>query len=124
MGNEHVLVVDDEKGMVDAMGKMLNHLGYQVVEQTSSVEALKIFEAEPDRFDLVITDQTMPNMTGMELAKIIMGIRSAIPIILCTGFSERVNEESAKAMGISAFVLKPIVMRNIAHTIRNVLGEK
>ena len=65
-------------------------------------EALKIFEKEPDRFDLVITDQTMPNMTGMEPAKIIMGIRSAIPIILCTGSSERVNEESAKAMGISA----------------------
>jgi len=123
MGNERVLVVDDEKGMIDAIGKMLNHLGYQVVEQTSSVEALKIFKAEPDRFDLVITDQTMPNMTGMELAKIIMGIRSAIPIILCTGFSERVNEESAKAMGISAFVLKPIVMRDIAHIIREVLDD-
>jgi len=124
MGNERVLVVDDEKGMIDAMGKMLNRLGYQVVEQTTSMEALIIFEAEPDRFDLVITDQTMPNITGLELAKIIMQIRSDIPIILCTGFSERVNEESAIAMGISAFVLKPIVMRDIAHTIRQVLDKK
>ena len=122
-GNERVLVVDDERGMIDAIGKMLNHLGYQVVEQTSSVEALKIFEAEPDRFDLVITDQTMPDMSGTELAKIIMQIRLDIPIILCTGFSERVNEESAKAMGISAFVMKPIVMKDIAHTIRKVLDD-
>ena len=122
MGNERILLVDDEEGMVDALRKMLSRLGYQVVEKTSSIEALEVFGAAPDRFDLVITDQTMPNKTGMELAKIILSIRSNIPIILCTGFSESVNEESAKAMGISAFVMKPIVMRDIAHTIREVLN--
>ena len=123
-GNERILVVDDEKGMVDTLRKMLKKLGYQTVGKTSSLEALKIFETDPDQFDLVITDQTMPKMTGMELAKTFMSIRSDIRIILCTGFSERVNEESAKAMGISAFVLKPIVMRDIAHTIRKVLGDE
>ena len=123
-GNERVLVVDDEKDMVNTLSKMLNKLGYQVVVKTNSQEALKVFEAESDRFDLVITDQTMPKITGMELAKIFMQIRSDIPIILCTGFSERVNEESAKAMGISEFVMKPVVMRDIAKTIRQVLEDK
>ena len=123
-GNERVLVVDDEPEMVDTLCRMLDRLGYQTTKRTSSIEALELFTAKPDRFDLVITDQTMPNMTGMELAKIFMQTRSDIPIILCTGFSEMVSEESAKAMGISAFVLKPIVMREIANTIRQVLDQR
>lgn len=120
-GNERVLVIDDEQGMVETLCRMLDRLGYQTTKRTSSVEALELFKAEPDRFDLVITDQTMPNITGMELAKTFMDIRPDMPIILCTGFSEKVNEDSAKAMGISAFVLKPIVMRDIAQTIRQIL---
>ena len=123
-GNERVLVIDDEQVMVDTLCRMLDRLGYQYTKRTSSVEALKLFQAGPDQFDLVITDQTMPNITGMELAKTFMDIRSDMPIILCTGFSEKVNEDSAKAMGISAFVLKPIIMSDIAHTIREVLDEK
>jgi len=121
VGNERVLVIDDEQGMVETLCSMLDRLGYQTTKRTSSVEALELFNAGPDRFDLVITDQTMPNITGMELAKTFMNIRPDMPIILCTGFSEKVNEDSAKAMGISAFILKPIVMRDIAHTIRQVL---
>jgi PAS domain S-box-containing protein len=120
-GTERVLVIDDEQGMVETLCRMLDRLGYQTSKRTSSVEALELFKAEPDRFDLVITDQTMPNITGMELAKTFMDIRPDMPIILCTGFSEKINEDSAKAMGISAFILKPIVMRDIAHTIRQVL---
>ena len=123
-GNERILVVDDEKGMVDTLRKMLKKLGYQVVVRTSSQDALEAFEKEPDRFDLIFTDQTMPNMTGIELAKAVLSIRSDIPVILCTGFSEQVNAESAKAMGISAFVMKPIVMNEIANTIREVLDKK
>ena len=79
------------------------------------------FRNNPQAFDLVITDMTMPNMTGKDLAKELMSIRSDMPIILCTGFSEQVDEQKAKEMGISAYVMKPIVMRQIANTIREVL---
>ncbi len=77
-----------------------------------------------DFFDLVITDQTMPNMTGKDLAKELMVIRPDIPIILCTGFSEKIDERRAREMGISAFVMKPIVMRQITDTIREVLDQE
>ena len=120
-GTERILFVDDEKAMVDAIQSMLTNLGYQITARTSSIEALELFLNKPEAFDLVITDQTMPNMTGRELAKEIMSIRKDIPIILCTGFSDQIDEHSAKAMGISAFVMKPIVMRQIANTIREVL---
>ncbi|TET92815.1 MAG: response regulator, partial [Desulfobacteraceae bacterium] len=78
----------------------------------------------PDKFDLIISDMTMPKMTGDELAKKFMAIRPNIPIILCTGFSERINEEKAKAIGIRKFIMKPIVMREMAEAIRQVLAEK
>ncbi|MGD9245882.1 MAG: response regulator, partial [Desulfobacterales bacterium] len=88
---------------------------------TSSIEALEAFRANPGRFDLVITDFTMPNMTGMELAKELLKLRPNIPIILCTGYSEHINEDKAKASGIRAFLLKPVVLDEIANTIRKVL---
>lgn len=120
-GTERILFVDDEKGTVDAIQPMLTNLGYKVTARTSSVEALEAFRNNPEGFDLVITDMTMPNMTGKELAKELMTIRSDIPIILCTGFSEQIDENKAKEMGINAFVMKPIVMKEIANTIREVL---
>ena len=123
-GTERILFVDDEKGAVDAIKLMLENLGYQLTARTSSIEALEAFRNKPDAFDLVITDMTMPNMTGKELAKEIMSIRPDIPIIICTGFSEQIDENKAKAMGISAYVMKPIVMREIANTIREVLDQK
>ena len=123
-GNERVLVVDDEAGMVTTLRDMLEWLGYQVIEQTSSQEALEVFCAEPDRFDLVLTDQAMPNMTGTELAKILKSIRSDIPIVLCTGFSETVNEERLKAIGISEFLLKPVEIEELAQVIRKVLDKE
>jgi PAS domain S-box-containing protein len=122
-GEERILCVDDEKAAVDTIQLMLERLGYKVTARTSSIEALEAFRNNPNRFDLVITDQTMPNMTGKELAKELMSIRSDIPIILCTGFSEQIDERSAKERGISAFVMKPIVMRQIARTIREVLDK-
>ena len=124
VGTERILLVDDEKVLVDTVQSMIERLGYQVTIRTSSIEALEAFKHKPDAFDLIITDQTMPNMTGKDLAKKIMSIRPDIPIILCTGFSEQIDADTAKEMGISAFVLKPIVMQMIAHTIREVLDKK
>ena len=124
MGNERVLFVDDEQAMVDMGKQMLEALGYKVVAKTSSTEALEAFRAHPDKFDIVITDQTMPHITGEMLAKKLMRIRSDIPIILYTGYSEVITEEKAKAMGIREFVMKPIVTRDMAETIRNVLDKK
>ncbi|MCF8085000.1 MAG: response regulator, partial [Deltaproteobacteria bacterium] len=122
-GNERVLFVDDEAVSVGVVETLLERLGYAVDTQTSSVEALKMFQNDPQRFDLIITDQTMPGMTGADLAKEIMRIRPRVPIILCTGFSEQINEEQAKEMGIRAFIMKPFVSRQLAKTVRGVLDE-
>ena len=103
---------------------MLESLGYKVTTRTSSIEALELFKAKAENFDLVITDLTMPNMTGDEFAKELIRIRPGIPIILCTGYSTRINPQHAATMGIRAFVSKPVLKRDIAKTIRNVLGEK
>jgi len=123
-GTESILFVDDEGVLVDIGKKMLEHLGYEVVTRTSSIEALEMFRTNPDRFELVITDMTMPNMTGETLAKEIMKIRNDMPIILCTGFSERISEEKAKALGIRKFLMKPLVLREFAKTIREALDTK
>ena len=123
-GKERILFVDDEKAMVDAIQPMIERLGYKVTARTSSIEALEAFRANPDRFDLVITDFTMPNMTGMELAKELLKLRSDILIILCTGYSEHINEYKAKASGIRAFLTKPVFLGEIAKTIRKVLDQE
>lgn len=120
-GNERILLVDDEKIVVDVLKEMLISLGYGVTVRTSSVEALEAFHNNPRKFDLVITDMTMPNMTGKDLAVEMLSIRPDIPIILSTGFSERIDEESAKAVGIKAFVMKPVVINELARTVRDVL---
>ncbi len=123
IGKERILFIDDEPAIVDIGKGMLEHLGYTVVTRTSPIEALEAFKAMPDKFDLVITDMTMPKMTGDELAKELMKIRLDIPIILCTGFSELINEEKAKAMGIRAFVMKPVVQRELANAVRKALDS-
>ncbi|HID30669.1 MAG TPA: response regulator, partial [Desulfobacterales bacterium] len=114
-------VVDDEKPMVDSLTQMLDRLGYKVTARTSSIEALEAFRARPEAFDLILTDQTMPNMTGEHLAKEVLKIRPAVPVILCTGFSEAVSEDTAKEMGIRAFIMKPIIMEKMARVVRQVL---
>jgi len=123
-GNEKILFVDDEKSLVDLGYQILKRLGYDITTRTSSIEALELFIAQPAKFDLVITDMTMPNMTGDELAGRLMTIRSDIPVILCTGYSERISKEKAHAIGIREFVLKPIIMSDLAVTVRKVLDER
>lgn len=122
-GTEHILFVDDEEPIVRMMQQILERLGYHVTSRTSSVEALEAFKAKPDEYDLVITDMTMPNMTGIELASGLKEIRSDIPIIMCTGFSETIDEDKAKNMGILAYIMKPFLIDEIAKTIRKVFDE-
>ena len=123
-GSGRILFIDDEQVLIEIASQMLEQLRYEVVTKQSSIEALELFRAEPDRFDLVITDMTMPHMTGDKLARELMKIRSDIPVILCTGHSRLVSEEKVNEMGIKAFVMKPLVMRNLAETVRKVLDEK
>jgi two-component system cell cycle sensor histidine kinase/response regulator CckA len=123
-GNERILFVDDEKALVDIGVQLLEHLGYRVVARTSSIEALEAFRNQPEKFDLVVSDQTMPNMTGEMLAKELIRIRPDIPIVLCTGYSEMISEEKAMALGIKKLVMKPILMREISQTIRQILDQK
>jgi signal transduction histidine kinase/CheY-like chemotaxis protein len=122
-GSERILLVDDEKQIIDIEQQILERLGYKVTPKTDSEEALEEFAAQPDRFDLVITDMTMPKMTGDQLAKRMMDIKPQIPVILCTGFNEAITEEKALAMGIDKFVMKPIVKDDLANTIRTVLDN-
>jgi PAS domain S-box-containing protein len=121
MGNERILFVDDEESLVNIAQNMLERLGYQVKTRTSSIKALAAFQHNPDGYDLVMTDMTMPNMTGESLAKELLRIRPDIPIIICTGFSYQMDQEKALGMGISAFVMKPFVLSEVGRTIRNVL---
>ncbi len=123
-GTERVLLIDDEPSILEALQQMLERLGYKVDARRSSIEALKVFRAAPDEFDLVITDYTMPEMTGADLAKAVMDIRPDVPVILCTGFSEQIDERKSKAIGIRAFVMKPIVVEEMAATVRKVLDSK
>jgi PAS domain S-box-containing protein len=120
-GNERILFIDDEKALVELGSSMLARLGYQVVARTSPVEAVEAFKNNPNNFDLVITDMTMPQMTGDVLAKEIMKIKPDMPVILCTGYSELMTEEKASASGIRDFFMKPFVLKDLAGTIRTVL---
>jgi PAS domain S-box-containing protein len=123
-GTERILFIDDEPVIMKMGKKILESLGYDVVARNSSIEALELFKEKKDRFDLVITDMTMPHMTGEKLAEKLMQIRPDIPVILCTGFSYRIDEKKALDMGIRSFISKPILKRVIAETIRKVLDEK
>jgi len=120
-GDEQILLVDDQDIIVQIEKQMLERLGYHVTARTSSIDALEAFRANPDKFDLVITDLTMPNMTGDKLAGELIKIRSDIPVILCTGFSELISKEKAESLGIKEFLMKPVVMRDLSSTIRKVL---
>ena len=122
-GTERVLLVDDEREIVTMERLILERMGYQVTVRTSSVEALEVFKSDPEAFDLVITDLTMPNMIGTQLAKEIMTIRPNMPVILCTGFSEKISEEKASKIGFKGFLLKPIVKSDLSEKIRKVLDK-
>jgi PAS domain S-box-containing protein len=123
-GSECILFVDDENTLARVGQAALVRLGYKVVIHTSSLAALEAFRAAPERFDLVITDYTMPHMTGESLARELRRIRPDIPIILCTGFSHTMTAEKAKALGIDAFCMKPLLFRDLGLVIRQVLVQR
>ncbi|MFC1512874.1 PhnD/SsuA/transferrin family substrate-binding protein [Thermodesulfobacteriota bacterium] len=123
-GNEHILIIDDEKPVLLAEKLILERLGYRVTAKTNSEEALAEFEKNPTAFDLIFTDQTMPGLTGTDLASRILAIRPEMPIILSTGYSSVVNKESAKAMGIKTFLMKPVSRQTMATTVREMLDSK
>ncbi|MGC9325283.1 MAG: ATP-binding protein, partial [Desulfomonilia bacterium] len=123
-GHEHVLFVDDEEDLTEMVEQMLSHLGYHVTTRTSSVEALDLFRENPESFDIVISDLVMPKLTGETLAQNLMKIRGDIPVMICTGFSEALTEEQAHELGICRVLMKPLVIREIAHVLRSVLDGR
>ncbi|MGB3223563.1 MAG: PAS domain S-box protein [Desulforhopalus sp.] len=122
-GLEHILLIDDEEMLIKMSKVMLERLGYRVTTRMDSNEALATFRTSPKSFDLVITDQTMPGLTGTNLARHMLQIRPDIPIILCTGYSSNVSEEEASSIGIKAYALKPLAKKDIGNLIRKVLDE-
>ena len=123
-GKECILFVDDEDILVELNNARLTQLGYEVVATTSSLEALAMFKKEPQRFHLVITDYTMPEMTGADLARKLLKVRSDIPIILCTGYNEKISPDKAKKVGIREFLLKPQGKSELDLAIRRVMNTK
>ena len=123
-GFERILFVDDEKMLVDVGEQILRRLGYDVVSRTSPLEALELFKARPKDFDLVITDQTMPGLTGDALASELMKLNPEIPVILCTGYSQMIDQRRVKEKGIRALVMKPILISELAGAIRAVLEKQ
>ena len=125
-GTEKILFVDDDEQLAKLGEKLLSEMGYQVVTMIESTEALKLFTANPDHFDMVITDQTMPELTGEDLIQELKKIRPDLKTILCTGFSSKIDEDQAKQQGIDAFCMKPLDLPELLQTVRLVLdgGEK
>jgi len=120
-GHEHILLVDDEEPIVHMETRLLQGLGYQVTATTSSTRLRDIFLDNPDDFDLLITDMAMPEINGADLAKDLLSKRPDLPIILCTGFSDTINEKIAKSIGIKSFLMKPIIVKDLATKVRKVL---
>ncbi|OPY84065.1 MAG: Blue-light-activated protein [Syntrophus sp. PtaU1.Bin208] len=120
-GSEHVLFVDDEAAILDVTKAMLTTLGFKVTARQSSTDALELFRSQPHSFDIVVTDMTMPHMRGDELAAEMLKIRSDIPIILCTGYSDLISEEKAREIGIRQFLMKPLSLGDLARAVRKVL---
>lgn len=123
-GTEHILVVDDEKSLLIMLDRMLSGLGYKVTICQSPEKALTLFNGQPNPFDLVISDLTMPKLNGKEFAAILLKQYANLPIILCTGYGEQVSEEELHAIGIRALLLKPILKKELAATIRKTLENK
>jgi len=122
-GREKILIIDDEEPVIEMEKMMLERLGYQVTSSTFSWEAFEVFKKDPNQFDLIITDMTMPDFTGFQLSSEIKKIRPDMPVILCTGYSEQVDEEKCKALGIEGYVMKPFGKRQMAETIRRILDH-
>ncbi|MDY0361855.1 MAG: PAS domain S-box protein [Desulforegulaceae bacterium] len=123
-GSEHILVADDEELIVEVIGDMLKDLGYKTTLRTSSIEAYEAFKANPKNFDLLVTDHTMPNMTGFDLARKIHLICPDFPVIVCSGFSEIVAMEKCKKEEISSYIMKPVLKTDLAAAVRKAIDEK
>ncbi len=123
-GSERILIVDDEESILYMAKRMLESLGYEVVAKSSSVEALEIFKFKPDQFDLVITDQTMPNMSGEELIAELLRIKPDLSIILCTGYSSKVSKQNAMEKGIKKYMSKPYGKKLLSEAVRELLDTK
>lgn len=122
-GHESILFVDDEISIVKLSTRILEKFGYKVTGTTSSINALTLFESKPDEFDLVVTDMSMPDMIGTQLAKKIIEIHPDIPIIICTGFSERLDNETAMQIGIKDYLHKPMTIDELSLKVREVLDR-
>jgi CheY-like chemotaxis protein len=123
-GNERIMVVDDDRELVQMSKRLLESLGYQVTAKTDSLDAFSAFQRRPDAFDFVLTDMTMPQMTGDELSKKMLVVRPDIPVVICTGFSELIDENKAKEIGVRALVMKPFTKKELAQSVREVLGDE
>jgi len=123
LGDERIMTVDDEKIIIGMYKATLEKLGYKVTAHTSSEKSLEEFRRSPESFDLIITDQTMPCISGADLAKEILRIRPNIPVILCTGYSSMITEEKAKKIGITRFLMKPVSRKDLALSVREVLDK-
>ena len=123
-GNESILFIDDEWHLGIIEKDILEKLGYSVSFFSSPIKALTLFKSNPSRFDLVITDRVMPDMTGSDLAQNIFKIKPDMPVILCTGSTEDMDDQKVKTMGFKAFLKKPIKMRELSTIVRRVLDEK
>ncbi len=122
-GTEHILFVDDDAMLTELSEVMLSDMGYRVSTSTDSRRALQLFCSAPTTFDLLITDQTMPGLTGFELIQEALKIRPNLPTILCTGYSSKISEQDAKLMGVSAYCMKPLEMMDFLQTVRTVLDQ-
>ena len=122
-GNERILVVDDEEPLVELSQKLLENLGYTVTGLASSLAALELFRRNAQAFDLVMTDLTMPQMNGLDLTAELRAVRPDIPIVLCTGFSYKISSDTIEASGIKGLILKPMLLDEMARTVRTVLDS-
>jgi len=122
-GSEHILFVDDEQSLAEIGKKILERLGYKVTTRTSSIEALECFRKRPLKFDVLITDMTMPNLTGLQLAREIKKIRPGFPIIMCTGYGSGIDKKKCREFGISGLVMKPVLKEDLCKAIRKALKK-
>jgi DNA-binding NtrC family response regulator len=109
-----VLYVDDEIDIVNIAEESLEFMGFKVTVKSDSLEALAMFESNPDDYDAIVTDQTMPGLTGIEFSKRALGIRPALPVFLCSGYNETVTARMAKSIGITEYLTKPVNFQNLA----------
>ncbi len=122
-GSERILLVDDDPPVARAMARILETLGYEVATCGDGASALELFRADPSRFDAVVTDQTLPGMSGDRLTPALLAIRPDLPVLICTGFSERLDDDRARALGARGLLLKPLDRAQLDEAVRSALAS-